>query len=147
MVANHECQKYYIIAIRKQREERRGNERCSLTELFTLATRWHSGSASAGCTDQRRGRMREGQCKQLFQEWIALQLVLCNLRCLFSVVKAGQQFIITYLNLFLLKLALCYYQMNHVSIPLVIFVRRLTLQIQALKTLKIKHKTLLYCGI
>ena len=99
------------------------NEGRSLTELFMWATRWHSGSTAAGCTE--KGRDERGTVSPAVQGWGVLKSVLSNLRCLFSVVKAGQQLVIACLNLFLLKLALCYYQMNHVSIPIVIFVRRL----------------------
>ena len=73
-----------------------------------------------------KGKDEGGTVSPAVQEWDVLKLVFCNLRCLFSVVKAGQQLIIACLNLFLLKLALCCYQMNHVSIPIVIFVRRFT---------------------
>lgn len=93
-----------------------------------------------------KGKDEGGTVSPAVQGWDVLKSVLCNLRCLFSVVKAGQQLIIVCLNLFLLKLTLCCYQMNPVSIPIVIFVRRLTFWIQEskiLKTLKVEHKTLL----
>lgn len=104
-------------------------------------------------TREGRGGGRErNSATSCSKELGVLKLDLCTLETSVLYGKsrpAGYSCIFEFLVL--LRLALCYYQINHVSIPLVIFVRTLTLfrykHQRTIYNIKNEHKTLLYCEI